>query len=78
MAEENTPATATPTDENFSYNKAVAELDKILKELQSDNCDIDSMVTLTRRAGELIRACRARLTATDAELRKVLESLQTE
>ncbi len=76
MAENNT--TQAPADENFSYNKAVAELDKILKELQSDNCDIDSMVALTRRAAELIQACRRRLTATDEELRRVLESLQSE
>lgn len=70
------------TDKNlpddFSYNKAIAELDKILKELQSDTCDIDSMVTLTRRASELIAACRKRLIATDAELRDVLASLQND
>ena len=65
-------------DKNLSYKEAVAELDKILRELQSDNCDIDSMVSLTKRAGELINECRQRLTATDAELRQVLESLRAE
>lgn len=63
---------------NFSYNNAVAELDQILKQLQSDSCDIDSMVGLTRRASELILACRQRLVATDTELRQVLASLQPE
>lgn len=62
--------------EKFSYNAAVAELEQILRALQSENTDIDVMVDKTRRAAELIRACRERLTATDAELRKTLEELR--
>lgn len=61
--------------ENFSYNKAIAELNNILNELQSDNCDIDTMVAKTQRASELIRECRARLTATETELKSVLDTL---
>ncbi len=32
---------------------------------------------MTRRAAELLAACRARLTATDAELRAILDSLES-
>lgn len=60
----------------FSYNKAISELETILRELQSENCDIDTMVQKTRRASELIAACRSRLTATESELRSVLETLR--
>lgn len=63
-------------NEKFSYNAAVAELEQILRALQSENTDIDAMVEKTRRAAELIRACRERLTATDAELQKTLEDLR--
>ena len=63
-------------DSNFSYNQALSELETILRKLQSDNCDIDSMVELTRRASQLIRDCRARLTTTETELKQVLESLK--
>ena len=63
-------------DEKFSYNSAIAELETILRELQSDNCDIDTMVTKTKRASELIRDCRARLTATETELKAVLDTLR--
>lgn len=63
-------------DEKFSYNAAVAELEKILTALQSENTDIDAMVAMTRRAAELIRQCRERLVATDAELRDVLDTLR--
>lgn len=66
-------------NDDFSYNKAIAELENILRALQSDNCDIDSMVAKTKRASELIKTCRERLIATENELKSVLESLrQTE
>lgn len=59
----------------MSYRQAVNELDAILKEMQSDNCDIDKLSAMTRRATELIAECRSRLTATDEELRNILASL---
>ena len=60
-------------EEKFSYNAAMTELENILRELQSDNCDIDTMVSKTKRATELINSCRNRLTATEAELKAVLD-----
>ncbi len=59
----------------MSYREAVNELDTILREMQSDNCDIDRLSAMTRRATELIAECRSRLTATDEELRNILASL---
>ncbi len=44
--------------------------------MQSDQCDIDRLAALTRRATELIAECRARLTATDEELRSILTQLE--
>ena len=46
----------------MSYNEAVAELEQILRTM--------------RRATELIAECRARLTATDEELRTILAGMQ--
>ena len=60
----------------MSYNEAVAELEQILRTMQGDQGDIDRLATLTRRATELIAECRARLTATDEELRTILAGMQ--
>ncbi len=57
----------------LTYNQAVTELEQILRLMQSDECDIDRLATLTRRATELIAECRSRLTATEEELRTILE-----
>ncbi|MCC8038673.1 MAG: exodeoxyribonuclease VII small subunit [Bacteroidales bacterium] len=62
--------------EEITYNKAITELETILQTMQSDRCDIDKLSALTRRAAELIKLCRARLTATDQELQQILASLQ--
>ena len=62
----------TPVKE-LTYNQAVAELENILRLMQSDDCDIDRLAALTRRATELIAECLSRLTATEEELRGILE-----
>ncbi|MBR6746190.1 MAG: exodeoxyribonuclease VII small subunit [Muribaculaceae bacterium] len=67
----------TTNVKEISYREAVNELDIILREMQSDNCDIDKLSAMTRRATELIAECRNRLTATDEELRGILATLTT-
>jgi len=61
---------------SLSYNEAFAELDSILRLMQSDKCDIDQLAALTRRATALIAECRSRLTATDEELKAILAELE--
>ncbi|ROT10569.1 exodeoxyribonuclease VII small subunit [Muribaculaceae bacterium Isolate-104 (HZI)] len=65
----------TPVKE-LTYNQAVAELDSILRTMQSDACDIDKLAAYTRRASELLRECRSRLVATDEELKTILADLE--
>ena len=61
--------------ESITYNSAISELENILKMMQSDQCDVDRLTVFTRRATELITFCRNRLTATDEELRTILNEL---
>lgn len=65
----------TPVDK-LSYTQALSELETILRTLQSDSCDVDRLTDLTRRASALLAHCRTRLTATDKELREILDSLE--
>lgn len=60
----------------LTYNEAIAEIEAILRNMQSDECDIDRLATNTRRATALIDECRRRLTATDQELQAILATLQ--
>ncbi len=62
----------------LTYAQSVSELEAILRMMQSDNCDIDHLAAYTRRATELLKACRSRLTATEEELRDILAALGSE
>lgn len=65
-----------PEDKQLTYNQAVAQLEAIVARMQSDDCDIDKLSAYTRRALELLRLCKDKLTATDEEIKKCLEELQ--
>lgn len=62
--------------EELTYSEAVAELEAITARLRAENCDVDSLTAMTRRAAGLLDACRKRLTATDAELQTILQQLE--
>ena len=61
---------------DLTYTHAITELESILRTMQSDECDIDRLAALTRRATELIAECRSRLVATDEELKAILADLE--
>lgn len=61
---------------DLTYSQAISELEAILRKMQGDECDIDQLALYTRRATELLRECRSRLTATDEELRTILADIE--
>lgn len=62
-------------DNDMTYGKAVAELESIVANMQSENCDIDSLAGYTSRALELLKFCKQKLFTTDQEVKKCLEAL---
>ena len=61
---------------NLTYSQAIAELEKIVREMQSENCSIDNLSALTSRSLELLKVCKAKLQSTDAEVEKILATLE--
>lgn len=59
-----------------SYAEAIAELEKIVRTMQSDSCSIDNLNQLTARALELIKFCKGKLLATDEQLQKILSEIE--
>lgn len=59
------------------YKDAIAELEQIVRNMESDQCDIDSLAAYTTRALELLKFCKERLFATDKELEKCLAELKS-
>ncbi len=60
----------------ITYTEAVAELDEILKYLESnDEINMELISAKVKRAGELIAFCRKQLTEIDTELENIIDSL---
>ena len=54
------------------YEEAMAELQDIVHKMENDELDIDLMTVQLRRAQELIKLCKDKLTKTDEEIKKIL------
>jgi exodeoxyribonuclease VII small subunit len=68
---------AEPTDP-IGYAKALAELDEILQELDGDEVDVDILGQRVRRAAELLRICRDRITNARLEVEQVVADLESD
>ncbi len=60
----------------LTYSQAIAELEKIVKDMQSENCSIDNLSAYTTRSLKLLKICKTKLLATDEELKKILAELE--
>lgn len=54
------------------YETAFAELQTIVRKMENDELDIDEMSERLKRAQELIKFCKDKLTKTDEEIKKIL------
>ena len=59
-------------EKELKYEQAYAELQAIVRKMENDELDIDQLTTQLKRAQELIKLCRDKLTKTDEEIKKIL------
>ncbi len=57
--------------ENLKYEEAVAQLEAIVRKMESNEFDIDELSQQLKTAQELIKFCKDKLTKTEAELQKI-------
>ncbi len=57
-----------------NYEEAVSQLEEIVQKMESGELDIDIMSTELKKAQQLIKLCKDKLTKTDEEIKKILES----
>ena len=61
--------------EELGYADALRELESILAEIEDDAVDVDVLAARVRRAAELLRVCRDRITAAREEVGKIVADL---
>jgi exodeoxyribonuclease VII small subunit len=57
----------------FSFNEAVSEIEKILKNIEEGDMDVDKLSREVKRASELIKECQKRLRATEDEINGIFK-----
>ena len=57
----------------LTYAEAMAEIEKILGRLRSEEMNVDGLAAEVKRATELIASCKARLRKAEADVNEVLE-----
>ena len=58
--------------QEIKYEAAFAELQSIVRRMENDELDIDQMSEQLKRAQQLIKICKDKLTKTDEEIKKIL------
>ena len=61
-------------EEEFKYEEAIKQLEDLVEKLENDELDIDSMSENLKKAQRLIKLCKDKLTKTDDEINKILET----
>ena len=59
----------------IKYSDSTQELETIVRKMQSE-CSIYYLSAYTKRALQLLKACRTKLTAVDEELKNVLKEIE--
>jgi len=62
-------------DKPYTYTDAFDELQTIVSEIEQGEISVDELSEKVKRATLLITACKAKLTATEAEVNKILAGL---
>ena len=65
-------------EKKISYTEAIRELEMIVSEIEQGEITIDILSEKVKRASELIKICKEKLTATEADVSKILEELKEE
>ncbi|WP_085314528.1 exodeoxyribonuclease VII small subunit [Derxia lacustris] len=66
-----TPATAAESADPPSFETALAELERLVETMESQQLPLDASVTAYQRGAELVRVCQAQLAAARQRLEVV-------
>jgi exodeoxyribonuclease VII small subunit len=63
-------------ENNENYVQAFEELKTIVSEIEQGEISVDQLSEKVKRATQLIKICKAKLTATEEDINKILKELE--
>jgi len=71
------PMARNKENKELTYSQALAELEKIISRIESEEVDVDALAEQVKRASVLIRFCREKLQSTEEDVKKVLSEMES-
>lgn len=62
----------------INYTEAIVELESIVSDLENATIGVDELSEKVKRAAELIKFCRSKLTSTEKEVNAILQNLSSD
>jgi exodeoxyribonuclease VII small subunit len=62
----------------IKYTDAFDELQEIVSDMEDGQINVDELAQKVKRATELIRICKNKLTATEGDVQKILKELEAQ
>jgi exodeoxyribonuclease VII small subunit len=59
----------------FSFSNAVKEIEKILRNLENSNLDVDKLAEEVKKASDFIKQCQDKLRTTEEEINSIFRDL---
>ena len=63
--------------EKINYTEAFQELQTIVSEIEQGEISVDELSEKVKRAAQLIKICKLKLTTTEYDVNKILKELDT-
>jgi exodeoxyribonuclease VII small subunit len=64
-----------PKNKELTYSQALNELEKIVKEIESEEVDVDTLAEKIKRASQILTFCKEKLRRAENEVKKVLTEM---
>ncbi|MCD4679784.1 MAG: exodeoxyribonuclease VII small subunit [Bacteroidales bacterium] len=63
--------------DNINYTDAFEELQEIVSQIEEGEISVDELSEKVKRAAQLIKVCKMKLTTTEEDVNKILEELDS-
>jgi len=64
-------------NDSTNYTQAYEELQRIVSEIENGEISVDELSEKVKRATQLIRICKLKLTTTEEDVNKILRDLES-
>ena len=64
------------TADDLPFGDAMAELEAILRRIESEETDVDALAGELRRAARLLEVCRAKIRRAEVEVTQIVQQLE--